>query len=136
MLLRLASPFTVISFIDPYLQPTVTNVGLTNNGGVNITWSHEGCFQTFPFTTMVYYRTEGSSEWILDATTNDGFHIIDSILFPPGTVFQFKVNTRYVVNNETVISDDSASFNLTIPGRVSIFDLCVLKFVSNFFVIA
>jgi hypothetical protein len=113
VLLRL---FTVISFIDPYLQPTVTNVTLTNNGGVNITWSHDGCFQTFPFTTMVYYRIEGSSEWILDATTNDGFHIIDSILFRPGTVFQFKVNTRYNVNNEIVISDDSAVFDLTIPG--------------------
>ena len=65
---------------------------------------------------MVYYRTQGSSEWTLDDITNDDFHLIESILFPPGNVFQFKVNTRYVVNDEIIVSDDSAVFDLTIPG--------------------
>ena len=69
---------------------------------------------------MVYYRTMGSSEWTIDAITNDAFHVIDSILFPPGAVFQFKVNTRYVVNSEVIISNDSAAFNLTITGSFSL----------------
>ena len=89
---------------------------MVNNGGVNVSWSHAGCFQTFPFTTMVYHRISGSSEWTLDATTSGGFHVIDSILFPPNAVFQFKINTRYVVNDEVITSQDSAVFDLTIPG--------------------
>jgi hypothetical protein len=109
---------TIVSFIDPYLRPTVTNVNIADNGGVNITWSHANCSETFPFTTMVYYRNSSSSEWTLDATTHDSSHVINSILFPPNAVFQFKVNTRYVINyNQVTISDDSVVFNFTIPGE-------------------
>ena len=111
-----ANSMTIVSFIDPYLQPAVTNVSLADNGGVNITWSHAGCFETFPLTTLVYYRTLSSTEWTLHATTEDSSHVISSILFPPNATFEFKVNTRYVINNEVVISDDSMAFNFTIPG--------------------
>ena len=79
-------------------------------------YTHSGCFQTFSFTTMVHYRTAGSTVWILDAITKESSHVIYSTLFPPNSVFQFKVNTRYVVNGEAFISDDSEPFNFTIPG--------------------
>ncbi len=112
----LSYSIAVVSVLDPYLQPAVNNVNLADNGGVNITWSHAGCFRIFTFTTMVYYRTSDSADWILDATTEDSSHVIYSTLFPPSATFQFKVNTRYVVNGDVIISDDSRTFSLTIPG--------------------
>ena len=100
----------------------MTNVNIIDNGGVNITWSHASCSETFPFTTMVYYRNSSSSEWALDATTHDSSHVINSILFPPNAVFQFKVNTHYLYPDST--SDDSVVFNFTIPSEYSCFWSC------------
>lgn len=110
-----------ISFLDPYFQPTVTDVNVTDTGGVNITWSHTGCFETFPSSTIVSYRTAGSTEWTEDVVTKGSSHVIDSILFPPNAVFQFKVNTRYNINDEVIVSDDSTIFNFTIPGEYCLF---------------
>ena len=73
---------------------------------------------------MVYYRTlSETTEWILHKTTKDAFDIIESILFPPNAVFQFKVKTRYVVNGDVIISDDSAVYNLTIPCKLPLFSI-------------
>ena len=112
-----------ISFLDPYIQPNVTAVNVTDTGGVNITWSHTGCSETFPFSTVVSYRTTNSTGWTQDIVTEDSSHVIDSILFPPNAVFQFKVNTRYDVKDEVIISNDSAIFNFTIPGEHSLFSV-------------
>ena len=100
---------------------------MTDTGGVNITWSHTGCFATFPFSTIVSYRTTNSTEWTQDIVTEDSSHVIDSILFPPNAVFQFKVNTRYDINDEAVISDDSAIFDFTVPGEYSVIAFYLLK---------
>ena len=89
---------------------------MADNGGVRVTWTHTGCSQIFAFTTRVYYRTAGSADWTLDATTKDTSHVIYSTLFPPNSVFQFKINMRYVVNGEVITSDDSVPYNFTIPG--------------------
>ena len=103
---------------------------MTDTGGVNITWSHTGCFETFPFSTVVSYRTTNSAEWTQDIVTEGSSHVIDSILFPPNTVFQFKVNTRYDVNDEVIISNDSAIFYFTIPGEYSVIAFYLLKSVQ------
>ena len=110
--------------IDPNLQPNVTNVIVEDNGGVKITWSHAGCSQIFPFTTMVYYQSEtsdmsvnGSTNWTLLTNTDSTFHVTHSILLYPNTTLKIKLNTRYVVNGEVIISDNSAVFNFPIPGK-------------------
>ena len=102
----------------------MTAVNLTLTGGVSIAWLHAECVEIFSFTTIVNYRIADATEWSQDTIdTRNNSHVIDSILFPPNAVFQFKVNTRYEVDDQIIISDDSEIHDLTIPGEYSLFGI-------------
>ena len=117
-------------FLDPYTRPNVTSVVIVSNGTINITWTQTGCSNDFPSSTMVYLLSPVSGNWSLVTTTAASFHVIDSMIFLPSSTYQFRVNTRYVLNNEVIISDDSNIYNFTFPGLS--FDIFASKIVCKF----
>ena len=114
-------------FLDPYTRPNITSVVIVTNGTINITWTQTGCANDFSY---VYLLSPVSRNWSLVTTTAASFHVIDSMIFLPSSTYQFRVNTRYVLNNEVIISDDSNIYHFTFPGLS--FDIFVCKIVCKF----
>ncbi|XP_046857278.1 uncharacterized protein LOC124450690 [Xenia sp. Carnegie-2017] len=105
-----------VKVCNPYTRPNVMSVVIVTNGTINITWTQTGCSNDFSYSTMVYLLSPVSGNWSLVTTTAASFHVIDSMIFLPNSTYQFKVNTRYVLNNEVIISDDSNIYNFTFPA--------------------